>query len=94
MILAITCIIESVQRTGFLLVIISQTFILLYVLICTMSFLFVFFKGDFRRRPEQRLGGKSSIESRNAIIAFAQAERSKREVNKYIAKCSTKYMYI
>ena len=38
------------------------------------------FEGDFKRKPEQKLGGRSIVESRNTVILKAQEERNKREV--------------
>lgn len=38
------------------------------------------FDGDFRRMPQQSLGGASKVEERSELIRRAQAERQKREV--------------
>lgn len=38
------------------------------------------FDGEFRRMPQQSLGGASKVEDRSELIRRAQFERQKREV--------------
>lgn len=48
------------------------------------------FDGDFRRKPEQSLGGSSQRADRMSIIRNAQFERQRREQNRRETQSSTK----